>query len=91
MEVPGGDANKKHVFVYEMLGTAFLLFAINSSATFGSYQPFAVGLSIFANICVFGAVSGGHFNPAVTLGVFVKEGRSKMGHNAYFFVEILIA
>jgi aquaporin Z len=88
MEVPGGHENKGPVLIYEMLGTAFLLVAINQSASFGSFQPFAVGLTIFCNICIFGAVSGGHFNPAVTIAVFVKEAKAK---NIVFCILIFLA
>ena len=36
---------------------------------------------LFANILFLGGVSGGHFNPAVTLGVLVREGPTKMVQN----------
>jgi len=66
-------------YVAELIGTFFLVFVIctvvslyvaaGGSAQFGS--DFAVvgltqGLVLFAMIMAFGAVSGGHFNPAVT-------------------------
>jgi len=35
-----------------------------------------------------GPVSGGHFNPAVTLGVFFKEGKSKFSNNVPFMLMI---
>lgn len=88
MEVPGGHSQKINVLIYEVLGTAFLLFAVNASAS--GLQPYAVSFTIFANIMMFGPVSGGHFNPAVSTAVFVKEGR-KMREHAWFFVLILIA
>ena len=86
MEVKGGDENKKFVLLFELIGTANLLYAINTSAA-GGLQPFAVGLTIFGNICIFGEVTGGHFNPAVTLGVLVAEGFHKIG----FAIQIIIA
>jgi aquaporin Z len=91
MEVPGGHNNKVYVCIYELLGTAFLLYAINQSAEFGDFQPEAIGFTIFASITVFGGVSGGHFNPAVTMGVFTKEGPSKMGKYFPFFIMITIS
>lgn len=77
MEVPGGHANKKNVLLYECLGTAFLLVSINMSAHFGgsgSFQPIAVALTLYSLIMIYGPVSGAHFNPAVTVGVFVVNG-----------------
>ena len=83
MEVKGGWENKGYVLLFEMIGTANLLYAINSSAAnnHGNWLPFAVGLTIFGNICIFGEVTGGHFNPAVTIGVLIAEGRKNLGRN----------
>jgi glycerol uptake facilitator-like aquaporin len=56
-----------------MLGTAFLLISINWSL--GNASGITIGLLI--SIVTLGWVSGGHFNPAVTVGVFLKETFSK--------------
>ena len=90
MEVKDGHNNKFWVLVLEMIGTANLLFAINTSAANGR-QPFAVGLTIFGNICMFGEVTGGHFNPAVTLGVLIAEGKDNFGSNLVYAIMIIIA
>jgi len=74
-------------YIAELVGTFFLVFVIGmvvslyvaagGSAQFGS--DYAVvgltqGLVLFALIMVFGAVSGGHFNPAVTTAAaFLKK------------------
>ena len=74
MEVPGGHKNKIWVYIFEAIGTSNLLSAINMCASFAGNQPFAISLTILANICIFGSVTGGHFNPAVTIGVLIAEG-----------------
>jgi MIP family channel proteins len=66
-------------YIAELIGTFFLVFVIctvvslyvagGGSAQFGSdwaVVGFTQGLVLFALIMAFGAVSGGHFNPAVT-------------------------
>jgi glycerol uptake facilitator-like aquaporin len=78
MEVKGAWENKWRVLLFEMIGTGNLLFAINASAggSMGKMPatPFAAGLTIFGNICIFGESTGGHFNPGVTLAVLIAEG-----------------
>lgn len=68
MEVPGGKENKGLVCLYEFLGTAGLLMAVNwCSGVHG------VASMLFVLLYCFGSISGGHFNPAVTAAVLVRE------------------
>jgi MIP family channel proteins len=73
-------------YVAELVGTFFLVFVIGtvvslyvaagSSAQFGSdfaVVGFTQGLVLFALIMAFGAVSGGHFNPAITTAAAVMR------------------
>lgn len=70
-----------------------LMVAVNwgTNMTSTNFQPIAVGLTLFANISILAPVCGGHFNPAVTLGVFFKEGKSKFNRNGLFMITIWMA
>lgn len=73
------------VFVAEGLGTLLLVLAVIATALFSAGfgegtdaankgvgfvgVALAIGLAVAAAISVFGPISGGHFNPAVTLGL----------------------
>jgi aquaporin Z len=63
----------------ELIGTFMLVAAVLGAAVVsgnaaGLGVALAVGLSVMAMIYALGPISGGHFNPAVTLG-FVTAGR----------------
>lgn len=69
MEVPGGLNNKKFILLNEVFGTAFLLIAINWTG--GNIIPIAFTLS--ALIMINGTVGGANLNPAVSIGILIKE------------------
>jgi len=66
MEVEGGTKRKGVVALYEAIGTAILVFAIIVSTG----NAYAVTLSLLIAIVMCGPITGAHFNPAVTFGVY---------------------
>ena len=67
-----GYQNKYWCAAHEIVGTAFLLLAVQWGTVSG-FTPQAVGLSVFAFAVVLGQVSGGHMNPAVSTALFMQE------------------
>ena len=82
MEVLEGHNNRVKVCLIEMIGTCMLVLAINFGSKSGStlvlYQAEAISLTLFLLAFSLGPISGGHFNPAVTVAVFIKEGKTQM-------------
>jgi len=68
METAHGNLFKKEVCIYECAGTALLVYAVNVSKG----DPIAICFSLFVAILIGGPISGGHFNPAVSIGVFLS-------------------
>jgi len=56
----------------EFIGTFFFLSVILNAVANASLGPIAVAVGLLAAIYFGGAISGGHFNPAVSLMMFVK-------------------
>lgn len=90
MEVPGGHDNKLFVCLFEFFGAGLLLFTINVSQTSGN-PPIAMGMALFAGIVMFGNISGAHFNPAVSMAVFIEQGATNMRKNFCFMVLIWLS
>lgn len=87
-----GEPLLRERLIAEFLGTFFLVLTVGVSVAGGSdMAPVAIGLVLGIQIYTFGAVSGGFFNPAVTLAVLLS-GRGKITplHAAhYVLVECL--
>ena len=71
MEIDGAEKRKGLVMLCEMLGTALYIYGIIMTGTAAS-----IPVSLFASIIIFGAITGGHFNPAVSMGVYLAEGKN---------------
>ena len=58
-------------YLVELLGTFFLVFVVGNTVIASSpLAPIAIGLTLAVMIFAGGHISGGHFNPAVTLAVW---------------------
>jgi aquaporin Z len=70
--VSGPRASVK--YAVEAIGTFFLVFTVGAAAGSGSpFAPLAIGAVLMVMIYAGGHISGGHFNPAVTLAVLVRR------------------
>ena len=62
-----GESSSWSVLIFEFMGTALLVyFAIT-----GDHNPLVTSLALFTCYLLFAVISLGHFNPAVSLGVWL--------------------
>jgi len=62
-------------YLVEFIGTFFLVFTVGSTVIppgAGALAPQAIGASLMVMVFAGGHVSGGHYNPAVTLAVWIR-------------------
>ena len=62
-------------YLVEFIGTFFLVFTVGSTVIppgAGALAPLAIGASLMVMVFAGGHVSGGHYNPAVTLAVWTR-------------------
>lgn len=62
-------------YITELIGTFFLVFTVGCTVIApgaGPLAPLAIGASLMVMIFAGGHISGGHYNPAVTLGVWLR-------------------
>ena len=74
-------------YIVELIGTFFLVLTIGCTVIgsgAGPLAPLAIGAALMVMIFAGGHISGGHYNPAVTLGVWIR-GRCA-SKDAFFYM-----
>lgn len=77
-------------YITELLGTFFLVFAVGNGVL-GAHPlaPIGIGLTLAVMIFAGGHISGGHFNPAVTLAVWIRGRCDTKDVGPYIAAQIL--
>lgn len=82
-------------YLYEFIGTFFLLLTIGlvsiGSHNAGLWAPLAIGSILMVMVYAGGHVSGGHYNPAVSLAAFMSKKISINDLWIYWVVQFIAA
>ena len=86
-------------YLAEFIGTFFFTFTIGTAAVHGaspdgvgsSFAALASGLVLMAMVYAGGHTSGAHYNPAITLGAFVRGRCEKKDVGPYIISQLLAA
>ncbi len=82
-------------YIVEFVGTFFLVFTIGMTVIdpggAGPMAPLAIGSVLMVMVYAGGHVSGGHYNPAVTLAVFIRGKCSAADVAPYVIAQCLAA
>src|SRR3954466_13147701 len=83
-------------YLVEFIGTFFLVFTVGIAVRQGApFAPFAIGSILMVMVFAGGHISGGHYNPAVTLALLLRgrcESRTAVSYwIAQFFAAICAA
>ncbi|HEY9015822.1 MAG TPA: aquaporin [Gemmatimonadales bacterium] len=77
-------------YLTEFIGTFFLVLTIGLTVIGGTpLAPLAIGSSLMVMVYMGGHVSGGHYNPAVSLGVFLRGKMASAGELAGYMLSQL--
>lgn len=79
-------------YITEFIGTFFLVFTVAMAAVAGlagDFAGLAIGSVLMVMIFAGGHISGGHYNPAVTMAVFVRGKIGAADMVIYWIVQIV--
>jgi aquaporin Z len=77
-------------YVTEFIGTFVLVFTVGATVMSGTdLAPLAIGAALMVMVYAGGHISGGHYNPAVTLGVLLRGGQMPTGDVLPYWVSQL--
>jgi aquaporin Z len=75
-------------YVVEAIGTFFLVFTVGAAVGSGSqFAPLGIGAVLMVMVYAGGHLSGGHYNPAVTLAVLMRRRIGLRDAFAYWVVQ----
>jgi aquaporin Z len=76
-------------YAVEAIGTFFLVFTVGAAAGSGSpFAPLGIGAVLMVMVYAGGHLSGGHYNPAVTMAVLVRRRIGLLDAVAYWIVQL---
>jgi aquaporin Z len=79
-------------YIVEFIGTFFLVLVVGMTVVepgAGMFAPLAIGCTLMVMVYAGGPVSGGHYNPAVTLGVWMRGKCETKEVLPYMVVQVL--
>lgn len=83
-------SGSQRAYLTECIGTFFLVFTIGLTVPTGSpFAPFAIGLALMAMVYAGGHHSGAHFNPAVTVAMYMRGALSGRDILPYMAAQLL--
>lgn len=79
-------------YIYEFIGTFFLVFTVGMTVlnpnSAGLWAPLAIGSALAVMVFAGGHISGGHYNPAVSLAVFLRKKLSLTDLGLYWIAQL---
>src|SRR6185312_12520902 len=88
VESEGGEQMRK--YVTEFIGTLILVFTIGCSVlSKQALAPIAIGAALMAAVYAGGHISGGHYNPAVSLAALVRGRLAAADLLPYWIAQLL--
>ncbi len=73
----------------EFVGTFIFLTAIALSGNAGAFAPLAIGLTLMGMVYMGGHVSGAHYNPAVSFGLWLRRALPVSTMALYWLVQLV--